>query len=101
MPPSLAAQARTALGDSINAHQRFGAMLVAYEAGSCSLGDFKWYFTLVQQMDHIWLKREAVLRTHLISVMSPEPYDPALDVGIEINRQAALRYLREECNVKI
>lgn len=101
MTVSLELHAKTALKDSRLAHKRFEAMLVLLERRECNLGDLKPYFDLVQQKDLQWLHREAILRAHAISVLPSEPYDPALGIGVEINRQAALRYLREECGVKI
>jgi hypothetical protein len=98
---SAAEQARRALEDAKNAHNRFSAMLIAYEAGSCSLKEFKWYFELVQKMDYIWLHKEAVFRAYKISLVSYDTSESPLDIGIEINRQAALRYLKEVCGINI
>lgn len=100
-PPNLEEQVLRARNHSKMAHRALEAMISQLEAGSCKIGDLKAFFDLVQQNDRELMEKEAILRFDRIQKMPPDDYDPTIDRGIELNRQIGLRYLREQCGVKI
>jgi len=98
---TLAQSARMAFLDHLVAYNQFSESLARFENKALKIEDMKVYFDMSLQTDRKWLEAEARNREAAICHMTPDDYDRTLDEGIEQNRLVALRYLCEECGVKI
>ena len=93
--------ARRAFLSHLEAYQWFSDALLRFERKRLRIEDMEVYFSLSLQADKKWLDAESRVREANICHLIPDYYDKTLDQGIEQNRLVALRYLQEQCGVKI